>query len=69
MKAHSSGLSGSPYSPIQLAPASRWLKRLMSSSGEPQTMAPKRSGRRVSMLPIEQAAVAPAPRCRGAAAR
>ena len=54
MNAHSSGTSGLPYSPIQLAPASRWLYRFMSSSGDPQTIAPKRSGRRVSMLPISR---------------
>ena len=47
-------MSGLPYSPIQLAPASRWLNRFMSSRGEPQTIAPKRSGRRVSMLPISR---------------
>ena len=54
MNAHSSGTSGLPYSPIQLAPASRWLYRCMSSSGDLQTIAPKRSGRRVSMLPIKR---------------
>ena len=67
MNAHSSGLSGSPYSPIQLAPASSVLNRRMSSRGTWQTIAPKRSGRRLCMLPIKRPPLLPPmmPRCAG----
>ena len=58
MNAHSSGRSGLPYSPIQLAPASKWLNRRMSSKGTWQTMAPKRSGLPHEHVTHQEAAVA-----------
>lgn len=44
MNFQSSGLSGSPYSAIQEAPASSRWYRFMSSSGTSQTSAPNFSG-------------------------
>ncbi|CKR65166.1 Uncharacterised protein [Mycobacterium tuberculosis] len=65
MNFQSSGLSGSPYSAIQEAPASSRWYRFMSSSGTSQTSAPNFSGYPVNMMPISSPPLLPprAPSC------
>src|SRR3990172_12436880 len=59
MYTHSSGMSGLPYSPIQLAPARSLLYRFMSSSGTLHTTAPNRSGRCVNATPTSRPPLLP----------